>query len=155
MVITYTLKYFTDLTLDELYEIMQLRQEVFVVEQECPYLDADGKDKKAYHLLGRDEKGSLRTYARLLDEGISYPGFSSIGRVINAKEIRGLGTGRELIRKAIETILQLYPQWPVKIGAQSYLQKFYENAGFVGNGVHYLEDGIPHMEMVLHENEPL
>jgi ElaA protein len=155
MDITYTLKYFTELTLDELYALMQLRQEVFVVEQECPYLDADGKDKKAYHLLGRDENGTLRTYARLLDEGTSYPGFASIGRVINAKEIRGLGTGRELIRKSIETIHQLYPEWPVKIGAQTYLQKFYEDAGFVDIGVHYLEDGIPHMQMILQQEGSL
>lgn len=149
MRLEYTLINFSDLSKEDLYDIMRLRQEVFVVEQNCPYLDADGKDKNAWHLMGKSADGALMTYARLLDEGVSYTGYASIGRVINAQKIRGTGAGKELMRVAIENMGRLYPQWPVKIGAQSYLKRFYEHFGFHDIGVHYLEDGIPHMEMIL------
>lgn len=148
MHLNYTLQHFSELTTAQLYDIMRLRQEIFIVEQNCPYLDADGKDLKAVHLMGRDNDGILISYARLLDEGISYPGYSSIGRVINAQRNRGIGAGKELMSLAVYHIGHLYPQWPVKIGAQSYLKRFYEGFGFIDTGLHYLEDGIPHMEMI-------
>ncbi len=132
---------------------MQLRQEVFVVEQDCPYLDADGKDLKAHHLLGRNDVGKIICYARLLDAGVSYPGFCSIGRVINARDVRRQGLGKELMTQAMKHIQALYPQRPVKISAQSYLKSFYEGFGFVDTGHHYMEDGIPHMEMVFQKGE--
>lgn len=149
MELSFSLKHFQELSLSELYEIMTLRQDVFVVEQNCPYLDTDGKDLQAYHLMGRNGEGKLVCYARLLDEGVSYKGFCSIGRVINAREVRRQGVGKELMTRAIRHITELYPLWPVKIGAQSYLKTFYESFGFMDMGVPYLEDGIPHMEMIL------
>jgi ElaA protein len=144
----YTTKSFDQLTLLELYDIMRLRQEVFVVEQECPYLDADGKDIKAMHVLGTDPNGSIQAYTRLLDRGISYDDYPSIGRVINSAAIRGSGEGKRLMQYSIEQIKNLYPG-PIKIGAQAYLKRFYEGFGFVDMDMPYLEDGIPHLIMVL------
>lgn len=146
--LTYICKHFTELTLDELYALMRLRQEVFVVEQNCPYLDADGKDKYGYHVMAWDDDGDLHCCTRLLPEGISYEGYTSIGRVVNSSEVRGTGQGKILMEYSIEKIKELYPNFPIKIGAQSYLKHFYESLGFVDIGIDYLEDGIPHMIMV-------
>jgi len=133
----------------ELYEILALRQEVFVVEQNCPYLDADGKDQHAWHLMGRDSSGALLAYTRLLPEGISYPGYTSIGRVVSSPAARGTGAGKEIMRRSIAMCRHLFGPLPIKIGAQSYLLQFYENLGFISTGEEYLEDGIPHTKMVL------
>lgn len=140
---------FEALTPRELYDIMVLRQEVFVVEQNCPYLDADGKDLNAWHLLARDGHGSLVAYTRLLPEGISYPGYTSIGRVVSAGAARGTGAGRMVMQRSIELCRHLFGDAPIKIGAQTYLLRFYESLGFRSTGKEYLEDGIPHTEMVL------
>lgn len=149
MTISYICKPYYDLSLDELYEILRARQEVFVVEQNCPYQDADGKDKYAHHLLGRGDDGLLHCYTRLLPPGVSYEGYCSIGRVINSKQVRGMGHGKILMQESISRIHDLYPGIPVKIGAQAYLKRFYEGFGFVDIGEPYLEDGIPHIIMVL------
>ena len=149
--LTYSYKHFDELTLDELYALMRLRQEVFVVEQNCPYLDADGKDKYGYHVIGKDENGTIHCCTRLLPEGVSYEGYSSIGRVVNSAAVRGSGQGKVLMDYSIQKIKELYPHSPIKIGAQSYLQKFYESLGFVDQGIDYLEDGIPHKVMVWEE----
>lgn len=133
----------------ELYEIMALRQEVFIVEQNCPYLDADGKDPGSWHLMGRDASGKLICYTRLLPEGISYAGYVSIGRVVSAPSARGTGAGKILMRRSIEMCAHLFGNQPIKIGAQSYLVKFYESFGFRSTGEEYLEDGIPHTKMIL------
>lgn len=140
------LKLFNKLTNEELYAILQLRQRVFIVEQNCPYLDNDGKDFYAHHLwvLGQ---GQIAAYCRLLPAGISYEEVS-IGRVITAPEMRGKGYGQKLMAKALETIEELYGPVPVRIGAQAYLRKFYEDFGFVDVGEPYLEDGIPHLIML-------
>ncbi len=146
---------FTQLTVLELYEIMALRQEVFVVEQDCPYLDADGKDQDSWHLMGRNEGGKLLCYTRLLPEGLSYEGYVSIGRVVSSPDARGAGAGKLLMQRSIEMCRCLFGNLPVKIGAQSYLLKFYEGFGFQPVGAEYLEDGIPHTKMILRapENE--
>ncbi len=140
---------FQDLSPQELYEIMALRQEVFVVEQNCPYLDADGKDPEAWHLLGRDADGKLVVYTRLLPIGVSYSSYCSIGRVVSAPAIRGTGAGRELMRRSIDMCRHLFGDVPIKIGAQTYLVHFYESFGFRSTGEEYLEDGIPHTKMVM------
>jgi len=140
---------FDALTTRELYEIMVLRQAVFVVEQNCPYLDADGKDLASWHLLGRDANGQLAAYTRLLPEGVSYPGYASIGRVVSAPEARGTGAGRVVMQRSIEMCRHLFGPCPIKIGAQTYLLRFYESFGFRSTGEQYLEDGIPHTKMVL------
>ena len=147
-VLRFTCKFFDELTIGELYEIMALRQIVFVVEQDCPYLDADGKDLKCWHFMGRNDAGKLLVYARLLPEGVSYPAYVSIGRVVSSPEARGSGAGRQLMQAAMAQMGVLFPNQPIRIGAQQYLIKFYESIGFQLDGEMYLEDGIPHVEMV-------
>lgn len=149
MQLQYKCKHFDELTGHELYQILQLRQIVFVVEQNCAYLDADGKDIHAHHLMGTDADGHLHTYTRLLPEGISYDGYVSIGRVINSPTVRGKGYGKELMQVSIKKIREIYPGYPIKIGAQAYLKSFYESFGFVDINISYLEDGIPHLKMVM------
>ena len=143
----WTCKKFVDLTPDELYAILRLRSEVFVVEQNCVFLDMDNKDQHCHHLIGRRD-GHLVGYSRIIDAGISYVE-SSIGRIVSSPAARGLGVGRELLTKSIETLYLLYGKQPIRIGAQCYLTKFYESFGFVQKGEIYLEDGIKHIEMLL------
>lgn len=138
---------FSELTNEELYNIFQLRIAVFVVEQNCPYQDADYKDLQSYHLMGLAE-GELHAYARLLPEGLSYPEVS-IGRVITSPALRGKGAGIELMKKAIESCNSLFGRKNIRIGAQQYLTRFYESFGFIRTGNDYLEDGIPHTIMLL------
>jgi len=148
MEIIYSYKSFAELSVHELYFIMQLRQKIFVLEQNCAYLDADGKDLYGYHVMGKDEKGILHCCTRLLPEGISFDGFVSIGRVANSAAVRGTGEGKRLMEYSIVKIKELYPGFPIKIGAQTYLKKFYENLGFTDIGIPYLEDDIPHIIMI-------
>ncbi|MFN0014612.1 MAG: GNAT family N-acetyltransferase [Saprospiraceae bacterium] len=142
---------FDHLSPHELYEIMALRQEVFVVEQNCPYLDADGKDQFSWHLMARNESGKLLAYTRLLPKGVSYPDYVSIGRVVSSPAARGTGAGREIMRRSIQMCRHLFGPEPLKIGAQSYLLVFYQSLGFESTGENYLEDGIPHTKMVYRE----
>lgn len=139
---------FADLGVEALYEVLTLRQLVFVVEQSCAYLDCDGKDPKAIHLLGRREDGRLVAYARLFPPGVSYPEMS-IGRVLTHLDVRRSGVGKELMREAIGRIRASFGPGPIRIGAQLYLRHFYEELGFRVAGDEYLEDGIPHVEMIL------
>ncbi|NJN78211.1 MAG: GNAT family N-acetyltransferase [Saprospiraceae bacterium] len=138
---------FNDLTLQELYDIMVLRQVVFIVEQNCPYLDADGNDQKGFHVLGYDNDGDLVAYTRLLPVGVSYIDAVSIGRVISSKKVRGQGIGQELMRISIQEIRRLFGNEKITISAQCYLIKFYESFGFKTVGESYLEDDIPHIKM--------
>jgi len=149
MTISYRILPFYEMTLDELYEVLALRAEVFVVEQDCPYQDVDGLDQKAYHLLGRDEEGTLVSYTRLLPKGMSYVDYPAIGRVITSAKIRGKKKGKELMEASIEACDELFGKQSLKISAQSHLEKYYNSVGFEGTGETYLEDGIPHMAMVL------
>lgn len=138
---------FEELTTQQLYQILRLRQEVFVVEQNCPYLDVDGKDLNAFHIL-MYHNDILIAYARLLSKGISYPEHASIGRVINKSDYRGKGIGKLLMEYSIKKMHLLYPGQPIKISAQTYLDKFYSKLGFEKVGSGYLEDDIPHQAMV-------
>jgi ElaA protein len=148
MEIDYTVKTFEELSNYELYDIMRLRQEVFVVEQNCPFVDADNLDQHSLHVQGRDKNNKLMTYTRLIDKGVAYPDYSSIGRVVNHSQVRSTGEGHRLMQFSVDKIKEIYPG-PIKIGAQSYLQRFYEKFGFVDVGQPYIEDGIPHMVMIL------
>jgi ElaA protein len=141
--------FFDALSPHALYEIFALRQAVFVVEQNCPYQDCDGKDLKSWHLMGRDESGTLACYTRLLPVGLAYENYASIGRVASAPAARGTGAGKLLMAESIRMCRQLFGQVPIKIGAQTYLLRFYEGFGFRSTGEEYLEDGIPHTKMVL------
>lgn len=147
MAVKYTCKKFEELTVEELYGIMRLRQEVFVVEQNCSYLDADGKDLYGYHVMGKDKEDEIVCCTRLLPEGISYPGFVSIGRVANGISVRRTGEGKKLMEFSIKKIKELFPGENIKIGAQKYLKRFYEELGFIDLEKPYLEDGIPHIIM--------
>ncbi len=129
---------------------MVLRQRVFVVEQDCAYLDADDRDQGALHCLGHSPDGTeLLAYARLLPRGVAYPDYHSIGRVITAPEARGTGVGRPLMRACIQGVRKQFGEGPIKISAQAHLQGFYGSLGFEPVGEGYLEDGIPHWGMVL------
>jgi len=143
----YTCLTFNELTLQQLYDMMVLRQEVFVVEQNCPYLDADSADQKAWHLMGY-QNDKLVAYTRLLPKGTTYEKYPSIGRVITAQSIRRAGEGRTLMEKSLDWSHKLFGQTPIKISAQCYLVRFYESLGFETVGEEYLEDDIPHIAMV-------
>jgi len=148
MALNYSCYTFNELTKIQLYDIMRLRQEVFIVEQDCPYLDADGKDLESHHLIGTDEGGDIVAYTRLLAKGISYQDYCSIGRVVVSKKIRGTGAGLAIMQKSIGYCNLLFPSQQIKISAQTYLDKFYQNLGFTTTGDSYLEDNIPHQAMV-------
>lgn len=142
---TWIWKPFAELSPDQLYALLKLRSEVFVVEQDCVYLDLDGIDQACDHLLGMDEEG-LCAYVRAVPPGVAYPDEASIGRVVTAPRVRTTGLGRPLM---IEAIRHVSERWPgsIKIGAQSYLRSYYESLGFAVCGPEYDEDGIPHFPM--------
>lgn len=144
--ITWTCKAFNELTPLELYKILQLRNEVFVVEQNCVFQDADGKDLQAMHLMAWAGE-ELAAYTRLFDKGITYS-YASIGRVITSPRYRRCGLGKQLMSNSIEQLFTLFGIQPIKIGAQFYLKNFYESFGFVADGPLYDEDGIDHIHMI-------
>lgn len=140
------IKSYNELCKEELYEILKVRNEVFVVEQECPYQDCDGKDKHAYHLY-IIENNKIIGYLRILNKGISYDEVS-IGRVLVHKNHRNKGIGRKLMQKAIDHILNEMKEYDIRISAQVYLLDFYSSLGFKTTSKEYLEDDIPHIEML-------
>lgn len=140
-------KAFQELSLEELYQAMVLRQAVFVVEQDCPYLDADGKDQGSFHLLGYDEAEELVAYARLVPKGISYDDAVSIGRVVNSSKVRGKGVGKQLMEVSIKEVKRLFGDEKITLSGQCYLLEFYKDLGFQPVGETYLEDDIPHIKM--------
>ena len=144
--IDWSLKKFEDLSALELYEILRLRSEVFVVEQNCVFLDMDDKDQFSQHLQGRID-GQLAAVVRILPPGLAYDE-PSIGRVVSSPKFRRKGVGIELMKTAIEKTISLYGAVPIKIGAQRYLKKFYESFGFLQCSETYLEDDIPHIKMI-------
>ena len=144
-------KKFDELTPHELYAILQLRNEVFVVEQTCIFQDADDKDQQCYHLMGWLEK-KLVAYTRIAPAGICYEE-TSIGRVVTSLSAREKGFGRELMLQSIHTLYAVFGAGSeIKIGAQLYLKKFYESLGFTQTSEIYIEDGIEHIEMLLIKN---
>jgi ElaA protein len=147
-VLRWTLVPFPKLTVEELYDLLALRQLVFCVEQTCPYLDCDGKDQASMHLLGTEASGRLVAYARLVPAGVTFDE-PSIGRVVNHPDVRRSGIGKELMREAIARAIDAFGARPIRIGAQLYLKCFYEELGFAVAGPFYDEDGIPHVQMLL------
>lgn len=147
MTITWQTKPFDELSIHELFDCLELRQTVFVVEQACPYPDIDAKDLNAWHLIGRMDHRII-AYARLLEPGVSYPQ-ASIGRVVIAHDARGLKLGRALMQQALNEMEQLFPEQDVQIGAQERLCHFYLSLNFKPVSDTYLEDGIPHIDMRL------
>lgn len=138
---------FSALSSKELYQIIQLREKVFIVEQECAYLDCDSKDIPSYHLSGFLDK-NLIAYARLVPIGISYDNFASIGRIVVNEKYRSLGIGKKLVEESIRNCHKLFPNKKIKISAQCYLKSFYQELGFTAIDDEYQEDGIPHIAMI-------
>lgn len=145
--VAFSTKSFNELTPVELYQLLQLRNEVFIVEQTCPYPDLDNKDYKALHLLGKEDNGIV-AYARILPQGVSYKE-ASIGRVATALAVRKKGYGKLLMAYAITETLQHFSTSEIVISAQYYLEKFYSDLGFKSEGEVYMEDDIPHIQMRL------
>ena len=141
-------KKFDDLSIQELHALYALRLEVFVVEQDCVYQDIDGKDPKALHIIGKEGK-ELVAYARIFEKGIAYSNYASIGRIVTSPIYRGKKIGHALVDYCIEQCKNTYPNQNIKISAQAHLENFYNKHGFIAFGKTYLEDGIPHVGMIL------
>jgi ElaA protein len=144
--LNWELKKFKELKVEEIYKILELRNEVFIVEQKCAYQDCDGKDENAYHLYLQDN-GKIIAYLRILKKGVSFDEIS-IGRVLVNKNYRGKGISREMMLKAISFIELNLNEKEIKIQAQSYLVNFYKSLGFKETSNEYLEDNIPHIDML-------
>jgi ElaA protein len=144
--IKWIFKKFDDLSPHELYAILQLRNEVFVVEQNCVFQDADNKDQASFHLMGWENEW-LIAYTRIIPPGIAYE-LPSIGRVVTSPKARGNGIGKILMEGSLGAIKKLFGDVDIKLGAQLYLKNFYESFGFMQSGDIYLEDGIEHIEMI-------
>ena len=140
-------KSYGELSLDELYKILQLRIQVFVVEQNCVFQDCDDKDQESFHFMGW-EKDELIAYTRIMPDGLAYDDYS-IGRVVTSQSVRKTGVGRELLKRSIAMLYELFGKVSITIGAQLYLKNFYESFGFAQSGAVYLEDGIEHIKMKL------
>ncbi len=143
---TILIKTFDELTKTELYDLLSLRAEVFIVEQECAYQDLDGKDKEALHILGKSED-EVVAYARVFKPGFYFEE-ASIGRIVVAPANRTEGLGKDIVLGAEKAIIQYYGACSVKLSAQSYLLRFYNDLGYQSIGEEYLEDGIPHIAMI-------
>lgn len=146
MKLEFKIKHFKELSGEEMYQILQLRSEVFVVEQNCVYLDPDGKDYRANHVIGYYEN-ELAAYTRIFDAG-DYFEEASIGRVLVSPRFRDLKLGHELMTESVSQVLKCFNQTKIKIGAQLYLEKFYQSHGFVTISDVFLEDGIEHVFML-------
>ena len=139
--------WYDDLSKKELHQILVLRQQVFVVEQNCPYQDADTKDFNSHHLMGFDNNNHLIAYLRIVGPGISYEEVS-LGRILTDIHHRGTGLGKETVKMGIQFTQSIYGKVAVKISAQSHLVPFYKKLNFESTGKEYLEDDIPHTEMI-------
>jgi len=148
--IKFVWKNFDELSIDELYAALHLRQEVFVVEQDCPYLDADNSDQSAFHLLCYEEN-KLIAYLRAFKPGVKYDG-SSMGRIVTEINSRGLGLGKEITKEGVKFLKKEYPNHEIVISAQHRLKHFYIDLGFIPRGEVYLEDDIDHIQMYFLSN---
>jgi len=137
---------FAELTVQQLHDVLALRSEVFVVEQNCVFQEIDGLDPKTWHLLGMGDDGRLKAYTRLIPPGVKSPD-ALIGRVVTSPAARGGGTGRALMAESIAQCERLWPGHAITLHAQAHLERFYGSFGFVQSGEPYVEDGIPHIEM--------
>ncbi len=146
-----SIKHFEKLSLEEFHDIIALRINVFVVEQDCPYQELDGKDKNAYHLILYSDKNVIIGTARILLKGVSYPEVA-IGRVVIDEDYRHLKLGHKIMEDSLTFIREKFGNENVRLSAQSHLVGYYAAHGFVSTGKEYIEDGIPHTEMLLKIN---
>ncbi len=151
MNLNFQFKHFKELTTLEFHDLIALRIKVFVIEQNCPYQDLDGKDKKSYHVICHDGNGDIVATSRILPPGLSYNEVA-IGRVVVCDSIRGTGAGHALMDESMKFAKEEFGEVPIRISAQKHLDKFYEKHGFISTGKEYLEDGIPHLEMLYTPN---
>jgi ElaA protein len=147
MHLDWQIKYYPELSTNEFHDIIELRLKAFVVEQNCSYLDLDGKDKKCYHLICRDGMGNVVATARILPPGLAYDEVA-IGRVVIDETIRGKGIGHQLMDEAMNFAAAEFGNFPIRISAQKHLENYYNKHQFHSTGNEYLEDGIPHVEML-------
>ena len=140
-------KFFQELSLEEFHDIIALRIQIFIIEQNCPYQEVDGKDKLAHHLFFKNEMDEIIAVTRILPQGISYEEVA-IGRVVVHEEYRGTGLGNQLMADSMNFVRDKYGEVPVRLSAQKHLENYYGNHGFKSTGKEYLEDGIPHVEML-------
>lgn len=140
------IKAFDDLLIIELYAMLRARCEVFTVEQRCNYLDLDGIDQSSHHILVKSDDNKISSYCRLVSPEVKY-GYPSIGRVLTLKEYRGHGMCRDMLLKTMEYSKEIYPDQPIVVAAQAYLEKFYSSLGFVSEGDIFIEAGIEHIFM--------
>jgi ElaA protein len=140
-------KRFKELSVEEIYQILKVRADVFIIEQKCIYKDIDGKDEKAIHVLGKENNETI-AYTRILqnDEQYNYP---SISRVVVKKQNRGEERGKKIMKETIKYIVEELKEKTIVLAAQKYLEKFYRELGFIAEGEEYLEDEIPHQKMIL------
>lgn len=140
-------KSFQELSLEEFHDIVALRIQIFIIEQNCPYQEVDGKDKLAHHLFFKNEMDEIIAVTRILPQGISYAEVA-IGRVVVHEDYRGTGLGNQLMADSMNFVRDKYGEVPVRLSAQKHLENYYGNHGFKSTGKEYLEDGIPHVEML-------
>ncbi len=140
-------KSFQELSLEEFHDIIALRIQIFIIEQNCPYQEVDGKDKLAHHLFFKNETDEIIAVTRILPQGISYEEVA-IGRVVVHEDYRGTGLGSQLMSDSMNFVRDKYGEVPVRLSAQKHLENYYGNHGFKSTGKEYLEDGIPHVEML-------
>ena len=140
-------KSFQELSLEEFHDIIALRIQIFIIEQNCPYQEVDGKDKLAHHLFFKNEMDEIIAVSRILPQGISYTEVA-IGRVVVHEDYRGTGLGNQLMADSMNFVRDKYGEVPVRLSAQKHLENYYGNHGFKSTGKEYLEDGIPHVEML-------
>jgi ElaA protein len=147
MTFVHQVKSFQELSVEEFHDIIALRIQIFIIEQDCPYQEVDGKDKLAYHLFFKNEKNEVIAVTRILPQGISYDEVA-IGRVVVNDNYRGTGLGNQLMSDSMKFVKEKFGDVPVRLSAQKHLEKYYGNHGFESTGKEYLEDGIPHVEML-------
>lgn len=140
-------KSFQELSLEEFHDIIALRIQIFIIEQNCPYQEVDGKDKLAHHLFFKNEMNEIIAVTRILPKGIFYDEVA-IGRVVVHEDYRGSGLGNQLMSDSMNFVRDKYGEVPVRLSAQKHLENYYGNHGFKSTGKEYLEDGIPHVEML-------
>jgi ElaA protein len=143
----WVLRRYDALALDELYGVLALRQRVFIVEQKCAFLDADGRDRDALHVFATDDQGRIIACLRVVPPGGKFAE-PSLGRIVTAPEVRGEGLGRAIVARGIEATIEAYGDVAIRISAQRHLERFYGAFGFVAVGDPYLEDDIPHLDML-------
>ena len=147
MTFVHQVKSFNELSLEEFHDIIALRIQIFVIEQDCPYQELDGKDKIAFHLFFKNTSNEVIAATRILPKGAAYEEVS-IGRVVVHESSRGTGLGNQLMADSMQFVKEKFGEVAVRLSAQKHLEKYYGNHGFTSTGKEYLEDGIPHVEML-------